>query len=154
MICDAGYTPISFYSSVDLVSWQPESVNMSIAPGGPFSIVDAPRLYILGNARLLVFDYNLYNGEFGITIPSSVLLYSSAGYSSWQNKILYSSDNQTWVFTNSTETVPPYMIGSDDNNNVYGNLRCTDLAYDAAQNRVVVLGVGVDVSSPPPPLEF
>lgn len=140
MICDADYTSISFYSSVDLVSWQPESVDMSIAPEGPFSIVNAPRLYFLGNARLLVFDCYSYSG-----VSSSVLLYSSAGYSSWQNKILYSSDSRTWVFANSTETTHPYMIGYDDNNNVYGNLRCADLAYDAAQNRVVVLGVGLEV---------
>lgn len=142
MICDANHTSISFYSSVDLVSWQPESVDMSIVPASvsQFSIVNAPRLYILGNARLLVFDY------VGDAIQSSVLLYSSAGYSSWQNKILYSSDSHTWVFANSTETPHPYMIGYDDNNNVYGNLRCTDLAYDAAQNRVV-LGVGLGVPS-------
>ncbi len=162
MICDTGYTSISFYSSVDLVSWQPESVDMAIAPAsvGPlFSIVNAPRLYILGNARLLVFDYGLLSDYYEDTIQSSVLLYSSAGYSSWQNKILYSNDSHTWVFANSTETEYPYMIGYDDNEGVYGNLRCADLAYDAAQKRVVVLGVGVgapssEESPEEPPEEF
>ena len=126
---------------------------MAYAPEDLPAMEDAPRLYILGNARLLVFNYKSYNYEIGAYITSSVLLYSSAGYSSWQNKILYSSDSQTWVFADSTETTHPYMIGYDINNSVHGNLRCADLAYDAAQNRVVVLGVGVDVSSPEEPAE-